>query len=515
MADHRLLKGQIRDPVHGYVATTAIERAILDDRRAQRLRGVHQSAAAQLVFPTMTVTRFAHSLGAMHLASRFLASTLANTAPETRDGLVQGLTDLVAEEEDGVLGRDAQSTAQSEALLRRQGLHGLPELVDARQRVATLIAEQALRLVSLLHDLGHLPFSHDFEEAIAEWLAHDQAASEARPQLTRLVQEDRKLHESIGSSLADWVQDELRSRLSARLPPELVDAARTSLRVAKRVLHAKDAPIMLQTDAATRAARWLLGLVSGEIDADRADYILRDARHYGLGGAEYDVNRLVANLSVHGDGGPEPEWSTVVLAHGVSAAEEFLVARFREYQWAIYHHKIQQAAAGLRRALRFALSEPDAEVRLFLDDLEALVTPRAVGAPPEPLAPVYLRFADYTDAWWTERLKSRLGDPGWPAGSPGVRLWAELFLYRARGPRSLWKKPTDLNASQLGVLARCASLAADDDERWHAVVKAVEDEYDVLIAPLLWSPWKVAPGTDPPASPIEGARIQRRVTPPV
>jgi|GEM_PF-3676848 HD superfamily phosphohydrolase len=39
------------------------------------------------------------------------------------------------------------------------------------------------------------------------------------------------------------------------------------------------------------------------------------------------------------------------MAQGVSAAEAFLVARFRMYTWAVYHHKIQQAAAGLRVAI--------------------------------------------------------------------------------------------------------------------------------------------------------------------
>jgi HD superfamily phosphohydrolase len=42
---------------------------------------------------------------------------------------------------------------------------------------------------------------------------------------------------------------------------------------------------------------------------------------------------------------------TTVLPQGVSAAEAFLVARFRMYAWAVYHHKIQQAAAGLRVAI--------------------------------------------------------------------------------------------------------------------------------------------------------------------
>jgi len=50
-----------------------------------------------------------------------------------------------------------------------------------------------------------------------------------------------------------------------------------------------------------------------------------------------------------------------VLPQGVSAAEAFLVPRFRMYTWAFYHHKIQQAAAGLRVAIGDLLADGGTE----------------------------------------------------------------------------------------------------------------------------------------------------------
>lgn len=498
MPEHRLIRGQIRDPVHQYVFTTTIERAILDDRLAQRLRAVGQSAAAQLVFPSMTVSRFAHSLGAMHIASRFFVTTLSN-AGEARDDLLAAMVQLVVEEDDVVLGRNNDEASAMEVLLRRQGLHGDTEAVSSRERVASLVAEQALRLVSLLHDLGHLPFSHDFEETIGEWLASTPGTDAAYPHLAHLARSGGKLHEAIGYTLADWAQDELKGSLQTRMPAELVDAARCSIRVAKRVLHSEQADNRLSKTPADRVARWLHGLVSGEIDADRCDYVLRDSRNYGLIGAVYDLDRLIANLGVsHGE---DDEWRTVVLAHGVSAAEEFLVARHRMYQWAIYHHKIQQSAAGLRRALRRALVHPSPETKIFLEDVEHLVAPRPAGESPAELAPFILRFADYTDAWWVERLKTHLKDPSWALDEPDVRVWAQLYLYRARGPRSLWKKPTDLTTEQLGLLARAASLAATQDDAWKQAVADIERDHRVLVVPFVWSPWK-AQSRDSPDAPL-------------
>ena len=78
-------EGRIADPVHGYVDFTGIERAILDHPVSQRLRHILQNGLAYLVFPEAVTSRFSHSLGAMHLASGFLAAALRNASPADED----------------------------------------------------------------------------------------------------------------------------------------------------------------------------------------------------------------------------------------------------------------------------------------------------------------------------------------------------------------------------------------------------------------------------------------------
>lgn len=65
--------------------------------------------------------------------------------------------------------------ADAERTLARQGLLAGRDQ-DPCDRVAVLVVEQGLRLASLLHDLGHLPFSHDFELALEEHFRADPAA---------------------------------------------------------------------------------------------------------------------------------------------------------------------------------------------------------------------------------------------------------------------------------------------------------------------------------------------------
>ena len=95
----------VYDNVHGYIGLTEVEVSVVDTPTFQRLRRVSQLGPAELVYPGATHTRFAHSLGAMHLAGR--------------------LAQVVVPEAD----------------------------------------RQLIRLAALLHDVGHPPFSHTLEQA--------------------------------------------------------------------------------------------------------------------------------------------------------------------------------------------------------------------------------------------------------------------------------------------------------------------------------------------------------------
>src|SRR3954465_10062565 len=109
---------RIRDPVHGYVAVTTIERELLDEPVTQRLRWVAQSGLAQLVFPEVRTSRFTHSLGAMHLASQFLRGVLANASDEAGAVLTDGFRAIVERaDEDVTLGNETVETLQGQGLL--------------------------------------------------------------------------------------------------------------------------------------------------------------------------------------------------------------------------------------------------------------------------------------------------------------------------------------------------------------------------------------------------------------
>ncbi len=107
--------GEIKDPVHGYVYITEVEKEIIDSFPVQRLHRLRQLAGAEFVYPGANHTRFEHSVGVLHLAG-LLAEN-------------QNLSQYLSED-------------------------------DA----------QMIRMAGLLHDVGHGPFSHIFEHVLTKFL---------------------------------------------------------------------------------------------------------------------------------------------------------------------------------------------------------------------------------------------------------------------------------------------------------------------------------------------------------
>ncbi|MGI5865867.1 MAG: phosphohydrolase, partial [Myxococcales bacterium] len=71
---------RIRDPIHGTIPVGDPEVPILDSRFFQRLRNIRQLGFGELAFPGATHTRFAHSLGAMHVATRLFDAVFARVS---------------------------------------------------------------------------------------------------------------------------------------------------------------------------------------------------------------------------------------------------------------------------------------------------------------------------------------------------------------------------------------------------------------------------------------------------
>lgn len=67
-------RDKFRDPVHGFIEVSALERELIDSEPFQRLRNIKQLAMTYLVFHGAEHTRFGHSIGVMHMVTRAFKS---------------------------------------------------------------------------------------------------------------------------------------------------------------------------------------------------------------------------------------------------------------------------------------------------------------------------------------------------------------------------------------------------------------------------------------------------------
>ncbi|HOJ51287.1 MAG TPA: HD domain-containing protein [Syntrophales bacterium] len=262
----------IADPIHRYAFFTVpmagergekTEKDLIDSPWLQRLRRIYQLQSARWVYPAAEHTRFQHSLGAMHLAGEFARS------------LWQSLKDVYP---------------------------GTPSLP---------FVEELLRLAGLLHDVGHGPYGHFFDE--------------------HFLSDFSLTHEDVGQKI---IVDELGSIISRirRSPSGWFEEGER--------LDPRHVAFLIKADGEGEASfpPWLLALrqlFSGIYTVDNLDYVQRDAYMTGFSLDMVDIDRLKYYTFF------APEGLSIHEA-GISALRRFLNARFNLYAH-VYFHRTTRA----------------------------------------------------------------------------------------------------------------------------------------------------------------------------
>jgi len=250
--------GEIKDPVHGYVYITENEKEIIDSYPVQRLRRLRQLAGSEYVYPGANHTRFEHCVGVMYLAGKVVESP--------------NVSRIVNDEE----------------------------------------AEQT-RIAALLHDVGHGPFSHVFEQL--------------------LIKDLDKTHEDITSWIIEKSELADKATKAGYRPEDLA-------RLAVGKLHRPGRAFLDQ-------------VISSAVDVDKQDFIVRDTFHTGAEYGFVDVFRLIHALDVLDE-------NLAVEFGALSALESFIIARIESFK-SIYFHRVGRAAQIM---LATAMEKANAELGL-------------------------------------------------------------------------------------------------------------------------------------------------------
>ena len=233
----RMAHLDIIDPIHDFVRVYDNELKIIDTPIFQRLRRIRQLSGAHLIYPGAQHTRFEHSLGVMHIAS-MAGQALAEKGVVSSDDI------------------------------------------------------QNLRLAGLLHDIGHGPFSHLFEE---------------------IFEEKRKIsHEDLGRDII--------------LKTEIGDI------ISK---NGFDKKLITKLAFGDSKLQFMNEIISGVLSADIMDYLLRDGYFTGAEHAKIDHHRLTHSLDVYKNKLALDKSSLVNF-------ETMMISRFQMFK-AVYFHKTVRA----------------------------------------------------------------------------------------------------------------------------------------------------------------------------
>jgi uncharacterized protein len=271
------------DPIYRYLRITkggpggvkgaAAEQDLVDAAWLQRLRRIHQLQSAWWVFATAEHSRFQHALGAMHLAgewSRHLYPSLKVVHP------------------------DAPS----------------PQLV-----------EETMRMAGLLHDVGHGPFGHFFDENYLDTWGID--------------------HEEIGRHLITGPLADMLGKLGASPNADFEPGEQIDPRWVAYLISARDTP-----DIAAPA--WLQVLrpaLTGAFSADNMDYVPRDSYICGVSAGPVDVQRIIHYSFIS-------ERGLTLHAHAAEALYMFLNARLYLYSQVYFHRTVRRIDLQLREVFR-------------------------------------------------------------------------------------------------------------------------------------------------------------------
>lgn len=255
---------QIVDPIHDFITVYPHELGLVDSAIFQRLRRIRQLAGAHLVYPGAQHSRFEHSLGTMHIAS------------------------------------------QAANVLKEKGYLNSED-------------SENIRMAALLHDIGHGPFSHLFEEV--------------------LQKKKKNSHEEIGEKII--------------LNSEIGDIISKS---------GFDKKFLSKLAFGNSKYQFMNEIISGGLSADMMDYLLRDGYFTGAEHAKVDFMRIIHSLDVY-------DKKLSLDKSALYSFESMMISRYQMFKAVYFHKTVRSAEVMLIQSMLLA----DSELGLATDNMERYV----------------------------------------------------------------------------------------------------------------------------------------------
>ncbi|MFY2507457.1 HD domain-containing protein [Vibrio pectenicida] len=305
------LSSKILDPVHGTIMLTDIERKVIDHPLFQRLRNVRQNTFLYKVFPSAIHTRFEHSLGVMHISYLMIKNLQLNT------------------------NRHIKKHPQDD----QNGVFRHLDLIEDSNI-------QELRLAALLHDVGHGPMSHQFDNFLMNKPQLSQALGSKFSDLYQIIKKDEVEHEHISIIFITKIIEDLKLENEFDID-NIIKIIESDYKNGKIDVMLNQEEYDIQPI--------LSSLISScPIDSDRMDYLLRDSYFSGVKCGYYNIERLLKSIV------PVLEDKKVYLAYKESSLDsisEFVFSRSSLFSQVYYHKTNRAFSAMLSKACESVLNQ--------------------------------------------------------------------------------------------------------------------------------------------------------------
>jgi HD superfamily phosphohydrolase len=275
------------DNLYGFINIEKDYERILNDPFLMRLHNISQMGMTKYVYPDAVHTRFSHSLGVYYNISRMFLS------------------------------QEEQSD--------------ISHVLNSGQK-------KLLKLTALLHDVGHVPLSHTVEQAMKRF--HDQAAAaddsltmtntpptEDAVDETQYEASDTKLHERLAEAI-------LLGDTSLRKAVETMDFSCNKIACGIMGFEKELGFDELPSKSSDIYLKHAKNFMHSQLDADRIDYLIRDAAFSGVKAGAFDVEKLLAEIQY------DSEANYGVDEAGIRALEQFFFARFGSYSQIVFNKKV-------------------------------------------------------------------------------------------------------------------------------------------------------------------------------
>lgn len=377
---------QMSDIIHGSITYSGLEHEIISTPIFNRLHRVLQSSLVFLTFPANKVKRFEHSVGCMYLAGEIFFSGICNSSDEDFLAFIETVSNQLIEwrqqinfDKYAFVTRDLRRSYHGKEILKapvpKCKLYNIyhPGALENDSIFTYFVVFQAVRIAGLLHDVGHLPYSHNLEQAIKKMYSRINKKENKTDieviflnSMGRFVEGDDEIHEEIGKLLVNDIRNCIVQKIVDGSDPEIMFFLAT-LDFAEKILCSNPTDNTIYSD--------LHLIVSSVLDADRLDYCVRDAYCSGIDKSIILYDRLFSTykmMHIKDDGS---HFYFCPQAKMVSFIENLLERRFNIFSEINYHHRVHKHEILLEEVISM-LGVEEFEAMNSIEDLPDALPPQ-------------------------------------------------------------------------------------------------------------------------------------------